>query len=82
MRPEKKSWLDDPRNVTRLVYGLLVVCVLLVAGDFLYEKETHFHWEGWWGFHGFFGFFAFLFLVLVGKELRKILMRDDDYYDR
>jgi len=82
MKSEKKYWLDDPKNVSRLVYGLFVACALLVLGDFFYEKHVHFHWEGWWGFYGFFGFVSFFSLVLAGKELRKVLMRDEDYYDR
>lgn len=80
-RAKDKGWLDQPGNVARIFYGLFVVCVLLVAGDFLYHKHVHFHWEGWWGFYGFFGFVSFFCLVLAGKEFRKLVMRDEDYYD-
>ena len=70
--------------MTRLYYGLLTICVLLVLLDLgtLYDKHGHFAWENWFGFYGFFGFAAFLFAVLAGKQLRKILMRREDYYDR
>jgi hypothetical protein len=37
--------------------------------------------EAWFGFYGIFGFVACVGLVLGAKELRKILMRDETYYD-
>jgi hypothetical protein len=82
MKPEKQYWLDEPRNVTLLVRILAAVCILLVASDLLYHKHGHFGWETLFGFHGFFGFSSFFLLVLAGKHLRKVLMRDEDYYDR
>lgn len=32
-------------------------------------------------FYGLVGFVSFSFIVLAGQHLRKILMRDEDYYD-
>jgi hypothetical protein len=66
----------------RWFYGFAALCLLLVASDLLYRKHVHFGWEGWFGFYGFFGFVGFFFIVLAGKHLRKVLMRDEDYYDR
>jgi hypothetical protein len=83
MTPQRKRhWLDDPRNVTLLVRVLTGVCLLLVLADLLYTKHGHFAWERLFGFHGLFGFTSFFLLVLAGKHLRKLLMRDEDYYDR
>ena len=82
MAAEQKHWLDKPRNVTLLVRILTAVCLLLVVADLVYHKHGHFDWELLFGFHGFFGFAAFAFIVLTGKQLRKILMRKEDYYDR
>jgi hypothetical protein len=79
---EKRHWLDDARNVTLLVRILAGACLLLVVADFFYDKHGHFDWESLFGFHGFFGFSSFFLLVLAGKYLRKVLMRDEDYYDR
>jgi len=88
MNSEKKYWLDDPRNVNKIVYALYVVCVLLVAADLLYHKHLHFHFaderynfEGWFGFFGFFGFIACVGLVLAAKLMRVVLKRGEDYYD-
>ena len=37
--------------------------------------------ELWWGFYCFYGFVACVLLVLVAKQMRKVVMRDEDYYD-
>ena len=81
MEPGKKYWLDERRNVTRLVYALTAACIALVVSDLFYHKHVVFGFEGWFGFYGFFGFAAFFFIVIAGKQLRKIVMRDEDYYD-
>ncbi len=81
MDPEKKYWLDDTRNVKKIVYALYVVCALLLLADFGYHKHTHFDLEGWWGFFGLFGLVACVALVLAAKVLRVLLKREEDYYD-
>jgi hypothetical protein len=79
---KKKYWLDDPRNVNKIVYTLYAICALLVLGDLLYHKHTHFEFEHWFGFFGFFGFVACVALVLAAKLLRVVLKREEDYYDQ
>ena len=85
---EKRYWLDDPKNVDKIVYGLYAVCALLLAVDLfdlfgvLYHKHTHYDFEHWFGFYGFYGLIGSVGLVLAAKLLRKVLMRDEDYYDR
>jgi len=76
----KRYWLDDPRNVRKIVYALVAVCVLLVLLDFFYDKHAHFEAENWFGFFGFFGFVGGVGLVLAAKELRRLVMRPEDYY--
>ena len=39
MNQEKKYWLDDPRNVNKIVVTLYVVCAVLVAADIFYHKH-------------------------------------------
>ena len=83
MSPEKKKkhWLDEPGNVTLLVRILTGACILLVGIEWLWHKHAHFGWQALFGFDAFFGFSSFFLLVLAGKQLRKVLMRDEDYYD-
>jgi hypothetical protein len=78
---DDRRWLDEPRNVTRIVYGLAVVCFLALAADFFYQKHPHFGFEGWLGFYAVYGFVGSLALVLVAKQLRRVLKRDEDYYE-
>jgi len=34
------------------------------------------------GFYSLYGFVACVILVLLAKEMRKLVMRDEDYYER
>jgi len=78
---EKKYWLDDPRNVTKVYYGVWVICAIAALADLFYDKHVHFWWERLFNFYGFYGFVVCFLLVLAAKELRKLVMRDEDYYD-
>lgn len=78
---DKVYWLDQSRNVNRLVYGLALICGLLVLTDFFYDRHTHFAFEAWFGFFGWFGFLGCVGLVLLAKEMRRVVKRDEDYYD-
>ena len=82
MDSEKKYWLDDPRNVNKIVYTLYAVCALLIVCDLLYHKHVHFDFEHWFGFFGFFGFVVCVALVLAARLLRVVLKREEDYYDQ
>jgi hypothetical protein len=74
-------WLDDPRNVTRIVYGLAALCVLSLVADLFYAKHPHFGFEGWFAFYPVYGFLGSVGLVLSAKWLRRGLRRDEDYYE-
>ena len=79
---ERKYWLDEARNVNKIVYALYLTCAGLVALDLAYTKHVHFPFENLFGFFGFFGFVACVALVLAAKLLRVAIMREEDYYDR
>ena len=79
---EPQRWLDSPRNVNKIVYALYAVSALLLVVDPLIHKHGPFAIEHWWGFYGIYGFVGCVFLVLAAKELRKLVMRGEDYYDR
>jgi len=81
MTDEQKRWLDQRRNIDRLYWGLIVVCVLLGVVDLLIHRHAAFTWEGFPNFYGFFGFAAFWCIVIIGKNLRRVLWRPEDYYD-
>jgi hypothetical protein len=79
---DRRYWLDDSRNVDKVFWTLCLICLLLFGADALYTKTVHFPFEAWFGFFGIFGFIACVGLVLTAKELRRVLKRDEDYYDR
>lgn len=76
-----RRWLDEPGNVRKVAFGLYTICALLLLADLLYDKHPHFSFEGWFGFYPIFGFAVSFTLVLTAKELRRVLRRDEDYYD-
>lgn len=82
MSQPKSYWLDSAANVTKLYRGLWVVCLALIAVDLFVYRHEDFTFATLHGFHGLYGFVACVALVLAAKGLRRVVMRDEDYYDR
>jgi hypothetical protein len=78
---EKRHVFDDPKNVKRAIHALYGVCALSVFAEFFIHRHVDHPWEKIFSFYGLYGFAACVVLVLVAKELRKVLMRKEDYYD-
>lgn len=78
---EPPRWLDESRNVQRIVQILSGACALLVLADLAYHKHVHYDFEGWFGFYGFYGFVSCVVLVRAAVLMRRFLMRDEDYYE-
>ena len=78
---EQPRWLDNPRNVNKIVIAVFVICAVLFAADAFYHKHPHFEAESWFGFYAIYGFVMCVGLVLAAKLMRIFLMRDEDYYD-
>ncbi len=74
------SFVDDMRNVDRIVYGLYAVCALLFVADFLYYKKVHVAVEAIPGFYALYGFIMCALLVICAKGMRVFLNRDETYY--
>ncbi len=88
----RKHLWDNPANVKRFLKGFFIICVLLFLLDGLFlahlvhkhlsfESDT-FPLEGWLGFFSIYGFIACALIVLLAKQLRKVVMRSEDYYDK
>ncbi len=79
---EKLHIFDKPRNV-RILLGLLyLVCGLLAIADFWIHRHAYHPLEELPLFYGIYGFVGCVTLVMAAKELRKLVMRGEDYYDR
>lgn len=78
---DKTHIFDKPRNVQRVIRTLYALCGLTLLLDFVIHRHVDHAWESLWGFYCLYGFVACVLLVLVAKEMRKVLMRGEDYYD-
>ncbi len=81
-RKEKIRWLDNKENVAKLVYTLYTLAVLLFLADFFYHKHTYFDFENWPGFYALFGFVSYTGLIFLAIRFRRLVKRDENYYDR
>ena len=73
-------FLDDMKNVNRIVYALYALCAVLFLLDFTYKKKTYFDVEYVPGFYALYGFFLCAALVVGAKMMRLVLKRREDYY--
>lgn len=83
MKPEgeREYFFDKPRNVKRVLRTFYGICAFLFVLDFVIHRHVIHPWEDLLGFYALFGFIACVALVLGAKEMRKVLMRREDYYD-
>jgi hypothetical protein len=84
---EKRHVFDNPRNIKLVVRGLFACSAALILLDLVIHrhlsfKDGVFETEAWFGYYSVYGFVACVLLVLAAKQMRKILMRAEDYYDR
>lgn len=77
---EEEYWLDKPESVNLLIKLLIAACVISVLADFTYHKHAYYHFMELFAFDAVFGFAAYVGLVTSAKGLRKLVMRDEDYY--
>jgi len=77
----RKHIFDNPKNTKRVLLVLYILCGLLLGLDLIHHRHVIHAWEGLLGFYGIYGFVACIVLVLVAKQMRKWLMRRDNYYD-
>ncbi len=83
----KTYWLDRKGNVAKVFYALILIDVPWLGADLLYKKKAEFDaWRGWvdggFGFYPVYGFVGAFLLVLAAKQMRRVLMRSEDYYER
>jgi hypothetical protein len=79
--PERLRVFDRPGNVKRTLAALYAVCGIAFGLEFVVGRHVLHPWEALFGFHAVYGFVACVTLVLVAKELRKFIMRPEEYYD-
>ncbi len=79
--PEKQYFLDNPRNVKRLLYGFYALCALSLVAELFITRYVDHPWEALFGFYPIYGFLGIVILVMLSVVLRKLVMREETYYD-
>lgn len=80
-KDEKNHIFDDPKNVKLVMYILYAACAVSFLLDFVIHRHVDHPLEAVIGFYCIYGFAACVALVLAATEMRKVIMRDEDYYD-
>lgn len=78
---ERTRFLDRQENVDRLLWGFTVLGLAVLIVDFFFHRHVYHPVEGVWGFYGIFGAVGIVVLVQLAKVLRKLVWRDEDYYE-
>jgi hypothetical protein len=78
---EFKGRFDSAESRRRVRQVLYLLCGVTLGADLVVDRHVDHPWEALPGFYALYGFVACVILVLAAKELRKVLMRGEDYYD-
>ncbi len=65
----------------RILGAFWVGCAILLLLDFVLDRYTKLPMEEIPGFYALWGFGGVAVLIVLAKELRKIVARSEDYYD-
>lgn len=78
----KPDFFDKKENIAKIIKVFYVICALLVVVDFIVHRHIYHDWENIPAFYAIYGFVGCVVLVLVAKLMRKVLMKEEDYYDK
>ena len=78
---EKQYFFDKPDNIKWVLRIFYAICGLLVIADFIVHRHIGLDWERIPAFYALYGFVACVLLVVLAKQVRKLVMRKEDYYD-
>ena len=77
---EKDRFFDKIKNIKWVLGVFLVISVITLGIDLFFDRHTDHRFESLAGFYGIWGFVSCVVLVLAAKQLRKLVMRGEDYY--
>jgi len=79
---EQQDFFDKPKNIGKMLKIFYALCVVLVVMDFVVHRHIYHSWENIPAFYAIYGFVGCVALVVVAKAMRKVLMKEEDYYDK
>ena len=77
---EKDRFFDKIKNIKWVLGVFLVISVITLGIDLFFDRHTDHRFESLAGFYGIWGFVSCVVLVLAAKQLRRLVMRGEDYY--
>lgn len=77
----KVYFFDKPENIKKLLKVFYGLCAILLLLDFVVHRHIVHRFENLPGFYPLYGFVGCVVLVLIATEMRKVLMRKENYYD-
>ena len=76
------GWAENPSIQQKIRYAIYTICGLLALTDLVVHRHTYLPVEEMPAFYAFYGFAALVAVVLLAKALRKLVGRDEDYYEK
>lgn len=76
------GWFDKPENTRRFLGAFYALCAVSLFAELFLHRHVELDLEGRFGFYAVYGFLGIVLLVLISIQLRKVVMRSEDYYDR
>ncbi|MCW8109520.1 hypothetical protein OPS25_13500 [Alteromonas ponticola] len=77
---DRVYFFDKPENVRLILRVFYFLCVVLFILDFFVHRHIYVYFESVPTFYALYGFVACVVLVLIAKLMRKVLMRNEDYF--
>ncbi len=81
---DKPGWAENPAFIRVFLIALIVAGLASAIAGFVpafQKKNPHFAAEAFPIFFALWGFGSFMFIVLAGQHLRKLVGREESYYD-
>ncbi|ODS25127.1 hypothetical protein AB835_00215 [Candidatus Endobugula sertula] len=72
----------QPNTIRWILRAFYTSCIVLVIVDLVVHRHIITSLEKIPAFYALYGFVACVILVLIASQMRKVLMRDEDYYSR
>ncbi len=78
---ERLPFFDRPEVIKWILRLFYIACAVLLALDFIIHRYIYTDIEKVPAFYAIYGCAACVILVLVATQMRKLLMRDEEYYE-
>ena len=76
------GWADKPVIRQRIRNVLYAVCALLVLAEFIVHRHIYMPLEKIPAYYAIYGFIALVSVVMLAKLLRKLVGREENYYEK